>query len=233
MLRRLLSLLAALFLASSLHAAVWQSAEYGIAVTLPDGPDWVPMPEAVTPTIRVLTGVANQRTNSMFNLAVQIPLAGKKLDAPEVAETIKKDLTALGYAIFGHSKTGAGTTQWLQFPVNHKDAKGVVRATAANGQIFTVTMLRGDGKSALEDTDLVRTGASFRITNEPSVAIAPVAPSPSGSPAGATEKVVSPASPATPVEESGEMDYKRIGIAAGVLIFLLLMVWGIIGSGKK
>ena len=29
------------------------------------------------------------------------------------------------------------------------------------------------------------------------------------------------------------MDYKRIGIAAGVLIFLLLMVWGIIGSGKK
>ena len=106
-------------------------------------------------------------------------------------------------------------------------------ASAANGQIFTVTMLRGDGKSALEDPDLQRTGASFRITNAVAVAVAPVAPSPPGALAAGPEEVVSPASPAAPVMGTIDMDYKRIGIAAGVLIFLLLMVWGIIGSGKK
>lgn len=200
-----------------------------MAVTLPDGADWVPLPEAVTPTVRVLAAVMNQKTNSMFNLAVQTALAGKTMDDPMVVETVKNDLTAAGYQIFGHSKTGAGTSQWIQFPVNGNGAKGVVRLTGANGQIFSITMLRGDGKTALEDIDLTRAGASFRIAL-PASPVADV-PEKKAEPTKAAE-VESPATIATPAEEGG-MDYKRLAIAGGVLVFLLLMAWGIVGTGKK
>lgn len=235
MLNRLLLVLALLFSPVTLPAAVWQSPEFGVGVALPDGADWVPLPEAVTPTLRVLAGVVNQKTNSMFNLAVQTALAGKSIDDPNVAEAVKKDLTAAGYQIFGYSKIGAGTAQWIQFPVNGNGAKGVVRVTGANGQIFTVTMLRGDGKNALEDPELMRAGASFRV----SAVTAPTAPP--ATPAEKSEQKVaqpksgeveSPATIATPVAE-GEMDYKRIAIGGGILVFLLLMAWGIVGSGKK
>lgn len=244
MFRRLLPLFALLLCVLPLRAAVWQSPEYGIAVTLPDGADWVPMPEAVTPTVRVLAAVMNQKTNSVFNIAVQTALAGKSMDDPSSIEIIKKDLTAAGYQTFGFSRTGAGTSQWVQFPLNAGGAKGVVRATGANGQIFTVMILRGDGKNALEDPDLTRAAASFRVTGAPANVpggVAAVSPSaPTGIPPLAPmEKtpaggVVPPASTAT--EEpapAGPMDYKRLAIAGGVLVFLLLMVWGIIGSGKK
>lgn len=235
MLNRLFIVLALFFSSITLPAAVWQSPEFGVCVALPDGADWVPLPEAVTPTLRVLAGVVNQKTNSMFNLAVQTSLAGKSMDDPNVAEAVKKDLTAAGYQIFGYSKTGAGTAQWLQFPINGNGAKGVVRVTGANGQIFTVTMLRGDGKNALEDPELMRAGASFRVV----AAAPPAAPAekPADKPAEAPDapkagEVASPASPAAP--EAGEgMDYKRLAIGGGILVFLLLMAWGIVGSGKK
>jgi hypothetical protein len=245
MFRRLLSFFALLVCITPLRAAVWQSQEFGVAVTLPDGPDWVPMPEAITPSVRVLVAVTNERTNSMFNMAVQTALAGKSLNDTAVIETIKKDLTAAGYQIFGYSRMSAGTTQWVQFPMNAGGAKGVVRATGANGQIFTLTILRGDGKNALEDPDLTKAAASFRITGTPATVaggIAPVSPSQPG--------VAIPPPPTAGSEQSGEatspegkavpagdapvaMDYKRIAIGAGIVIFLMLMVWGIIGSGKK
>ena len=88
--RRLLSLFALLLCVSPLRAAVWQSPEFGVAVTLPEGPDWVPLPETVTPTVRVLAGMMNQKTNAVFNIAVQTALAGKSMDDPASIEVIKK-----------------------------------------------------------------------------------------------------------------------------------------------
>ncbi len=236
MFRRLLFVFAFLVSITPLHAVVWQSQEFGIAITLPDGPDWVPTPEALTPTMRVLTAVQNQRTNSVFHIAVQTGLVGKTLDDPAVIESIKKDL-AVAYQIIGHSRMRAGTADWIQFPINGNGAKGVVRATAANGQIFTVTLLRGDGKNALEDADLTRTGASFRITG-PATPVASIAAADGLAPAPAAAAPVAGnagevATPASSAEEFKVMDYKRIAIGAGVLVFLLLMVWGIIGSGRK
>lgn len=248
MFRRLLSIFAFVLCLSPLRAAVWQSAEFGVGLTLPDGPDWVTLPEGGGPTFRSLVGVVNQRTNSMLGTTVLLPpMAGKSLDDPAVVEFMKKDLTASGYQIFGFSKTSAGTMPCLQFPVSNKDAKGVVRVLSANGQLFTMALLRGDGKNALEDTDLMRAGASFRITGTPAFAavpssglpseLTPVPPPASGAtPASGTAAksgtITSEASTATP-EVTGEMNYKRIAIAGGVLLFLILMVWGIIGSGKK
>lgn len=234
MFRRLLFIFAFLLSLCPLRAVVWQSAEYGVGVSLPDGPDWTPMPEATTPTMRVLAAVINEKTSSMFNITLQTGLAGKKLEDPAVAEAIKKDLTAAGYQIFGYSKTGAGLSQWLQFPVDGGGAKGVVRATAANGQIFTVTLLRGDGKNALQDTELMRAGASFRIT---APAVAPAPPTDAAPPTEATPKpagqVKTPATPEAPVAETSPIDYTRIGIAGAVLVVLLLLAWGIVGTGKK
>lgn len=228
-LSRLALVVVFLFSPLAIRAAVWESKEFGVAVTLPDGADWVPMPEVVTPTVRVLTAVTNQKTNSMFSFAVQKQLAGKAIDNPILAEKVKDELVAAGYQIFGYSKMSAGTTQWIQFPVNGNGAKGVVRVTEANGQIFTVTMLRGDGKSALEDADLMRAGASFRILPPASQAAFVPAKKPEPPKAG---EVTAPATVAAPVQESG-MDYKRLAISGGVLVVLLLLAWGIVGSGKK
>ena len=216
---------------------MWQSPEFGVAATLPDGADWVPMPEGQGPTFRTLTGVLNQKTQAMFNLAVLPPLAGKSYDDPAVAEYMKKDLTAAGYQIFGYSKTSAGTLPCIQFPVSNKTGKGVIRVFTVNGQAFSMGLLRGDGKNALEDTDLTRAGASFRSTGPAlAAANAPVSPATEGLapvPSAATPgEVAAPASPAT-AEEAPAMNYTRIAITGGVLVFLLLMVWGIIGSGKK
>ena len=243
MFRRLILTFAFLLCLIPLRAAVWQSAEFGVGLNLPDGPDWATMPEGAGPTFRSLVGVINQRTNSMLGTTVLLPpMAGKSLDDPAVVEFMKKDLTASGYQIFGYSKTSAGTMPCLQFPVNNKDAKGVVRVLSANGQLFTMALLRGDGKNALEDTDLMRAGASFRITGTPAFAAVPAPGTSSG-----LAPVPSPAKGATPAkagestsgdsaaapEATGGMNYQRIAIAGGVLLFLILMVWGIIGSGKK
>lgn len=240
MFRRLISFFAFLLCFSPLRAAVWQSAEFGVGITLPDGPGWVMLPEGSGPTFRSLVGVINQRTNSMLGTTVLLPpMADKSLDDPAVVEFMKKDLTASGYQILGFSKTSAGTMPCLQFPVNNKDAKGVVRVISANGQLFTMALLRGDGKNALEDSELVRAGASFRVTGAPAFAAVPSAATPPGLtpvPPPVTPASGAPAKPedsaATP-QAPGEMNYQRIAIAGGVLLFLILMVWGIIGSGRK
>jgi hypothetical protein len=245
MFRRLLIILALVLSLPALHAASWQSQEYGIGLVFPDGADWVPLPEGATPTVKVLAGAMNQRTNSMINVAVQTALAGKRIEDPIVQDAIKKELTGVGYRIAGYSRTG----QWLQFPVNSGGSQGVVRVTAANGQIVTVTMLRGDGKNALEDPELLRASASFRITGVPNLIAGNTATSPAGlnpvpsngaipspgtaSPEGKAGEVSSPASVAEPVTLIAGMEPKRVAIAGGILLVLLLMVWGIVGSGKK
>ena len=105
-----------------------------------------------------------------------------------------------------------------------------------------MALLRGDGKNALEDTDLMRAGASFRVTGTPAFAAVPAPGTPSGmtpvpppaagaTPAGGTAAKSEAATAAA--EGTGEMNYTRIAIAGGVLLFLILMVWGIIGSGRK
>ena len=243
MFRRLISVIAFLLCFSPLRAAVWQSAEFGVGLTLPDGPGWAMLPEGTGPTFRSLVGVINQRTNSMLGTTVLLPpMEGKSFDDAAVIEFMKKDLTASGYQILGYSKTTAGTMQCLQFPVSNKDAKGVVRVFAANGRLFTMALLRGDGKNALEDTDLMRAGASFRVTGTPAFAAVPAPGTPSGmtpvpkpatgaTPAGGTAAKSEAATAAA--EGTGEMNYTRIAIAGGVLLFLILMVWGIIGSGRK
>lgn len=234
--RRLLSVFAFLISFAPLYARPWQSPEFGVGVTLPDSQDWVPLPEGSGPSFRTLVGVINQKTNAMFSLSVIPPLAGKSYDDPAAIEFMKKDLTVAGYQILGYSKTSAGTAQCVQFPVFNNGAKGVVRLFSANAQVFSMALLRGDGKNALEDVELARTGATFRITggaisSAPTTpAGAPPAPAASSTPG----EITSPASVAA--AEGGEqtgMNYKRLAIFAGVLVFLLLMVWGIIGSGKK
>ena len=243
MFRRLLFVFASLASFAPLYAVPWQSPEFGVGVTLPDSQDWVPLPEGSGPSFRTLVGVLNQKTNSMFSLSVIPPLAGKSYDDPAAIEFMKKDLTVAGYQILGYSKTPAGTAQCVQFPVLNNGAKGVVRLFSANAQVFSMALLRGDGKNALEDMDLARIGATFRITGSAApgatgaISSAPLTPAgaPSTPAASATHgEVASPASVAA--AESGEqtgVNYKRIAIFAGVLVFLLLMVWGIIGSGKR
>lgn len=241
MFRRIFFVFALLVLITPLRAVVWQSPEFGVAATLPDGTDWVPMPEGQSPMIRVLTGVLNQKTQAMFTLAVLPPLAGKSYDDPAVAEYMKQDLSAIGYQIFGYSKTSAGTLPCIQFPVSNRNGKGVIRVFTVNGHAFSMGLLRGDGKNALEDTDLTRAGASFRTTgpalaapNSPaSSATAGLAPVPSAPATALTTAEVAASASAPTAEEAPAMNYKRIAITAGVLVFLMLMVWGIIGSGRK
>lgn len=236
MFRRLAFVFAFLVSIAPLRAIVWQSQEFGVAITLPDGADWVPVPESQGPTFRSLVGVINQKVNSMLMLTVLPPLAGKSYDDPAVAEYMKRDLTAAGYQIFGYSKTSAGTLPCIQFPVNNKASKGVVRVFVANGQAFSMTLLRGDGKNALEDVDLTRSGATFRVTG-PAVPVPANAATGGLSPApvAATTPAGKPDEASVPevAEEAPGMNYKRIAIGSGILVFLLLMVWGIIGSGKK
>lgn len=244
---RLVCALAIFAFSAFSHAAAWKNDTYGCQATLPDSAGWQSIDVPGTPTMSVLIAMQHPVKGSVFGINVVHDLPSTNLKDPATVAAIEKTLQTLGYQFFGKSTVPIGGREWLQYPVRSavQSTTGVMRYTAANNQIYVVSLLRTGGLEAAQDSELQSVAASVRVADVKSVAAAPTSPAPAPAPApAAVGTTPAPAKPANTEAEPETESVKigpvtltkeqfKLGLYGVVGLFVLMILLKIVGGGNK
>ena len=250
---RLLCVLATILIATAatVHAAAWKNETFGCQANLPDSAGWLPIEAPSSANSTVLVAMHHAQKGSAFGVNVVHDLPSANLRDPATVAAIEKTLQTLGYQFIGKSTVGIGGREWLQYPVRSATyaTTGVMRYTAANNQVYVVSLLRTGGREAAQDTELQMVAASVRIQDlgpAPLVATAPPTPAPTALPAPSTPAPATVATKKTETASESEEGSVKIGpvtltreqlrmglFGVGGLIVLLVLLKIMGGGGKS
>jgi hypothetical protein len=203
----------------------------------------------------VLVAMQQPQKQAVFGINILHQLPSANLRDPATVTAIEKSLRDLGYQFFGRATVNVAGREWMQFPVrgSNPPTSGLIRYTAANNQVYVVSLLRGGGQEAAQDPELQAAAASVRIT-QPQATVAaapPSAPPLTSAPLPAAPTTPAPAAPGTATtstapETEATSDTVKIGsieitrqqlklglFAVGGLIVLIILMKIIGGGGDR
>ena len=240
-----------LCLAVSARAREWKSEIFHCAANLPESAGWQMIEAPKVPGIAPVLAMQNAARQTVFGISILEKYRDANLADPAIQKDLEATLRQFGYQFFGHSTVKAGGLDWLQYPVRSgagpQQVSGLIRYASAGGYLFSITMLRGGGREAMQDAELQQAAASFRVLPATVVAATPAAefPIPKGTPADVRDRHLPPPSakplakkagdkPETGAEEpaaEAEESPNRLIWYAGAGLIVLLIFFSIISSG--
>jgi hypothetical protein len=240
-----------LILTLTAHAAEWRNDVNGCSANLPDTAGWLPIEAPNSPALTVLVAMQNPQKQAVFGINILHDLPNANLKDPATMAKIESNLRGLGYQFFGRATVNIGGREWVQFPVRGgtPPTSGLIRYTSANDRVYVVSLLRGGGQEAAQDTELLAAAASVQIGGvQVASATPPSVTTPAPTIPGATSSAPAPSvpQPATVADKTASdgkdepikigpvtltKEQLRLGIygVAGLLVLMILLK--IVGGG--
>lgn len=228
-----------LCLAITAHAKEWKHDIYHCAANIPDSPGWQMIDAPPAPGIAPVLVMQNTARQSVFGINVVEKYRDANLADPAIQRELEAMLRQFGYQFVGHANVNVAGVNWLQYPVRAgsgpQQISGLIRYASMGGYVFSISLLRGGGQEAAQDSELQRAAASFRILPPGSVAAnsAPTTAQPLGMPGKAPQNAApAPGQPATEEEAATEEDNSKARMiwAGGAGLVVLLLFLGIIAK---
>lgn len=229
-------------LAITAHAKEWKNELYHCAASIPDGNGWQMIDAPPMPGIAPVLVMQNTSRQSVFGINVVEKYRDANLADPAIQRELETLLRQFGYEFIGHANVNVAGINWLQYPVRSNSGpqqiSGLIRYASVGGYVFCISLLRGGGQQAAQDSELLQAAASFRISPAGTIAakIAPTTAQPLGTSgkvplASAQKRGAEAEPPATNEEAPASEDNSKARMiwagAAGLVVLVFFL--GIIG----